>query len=148
MTDRIDYAARAQNVLDAITTYEDNFKMSWWFTPGGGKDGRKKFDLEPDAEITCGTTMCVAGWAAHLDGWKLRAFDSDAEKDGVRRAVASVGLEYLGLHNDALFFVSETEAKIFLTELAKGRDESEIYDDYYADVGAFSVAAQEEFLSA
>lgn len=134
MTDRIDYAVRARRVLEAIEIHKDNFDMYHWVFFEGELDA-----LEPNADPECGTTLCVAGWAAHLDGWRIRRSDSLAEKNGIVRPIANVGLQFLGLKSDDIFFDSDEEvAKTFLRELAKGRPESEVYEEYATDTGPFS----------
>jgi hypothetical protein len=141
MTDRIDYADRARRVLEAIEIHKDNFDMYHWVFFEGELDA-----LEPNADPECGTTLCVAGWAAHLDGWRIRRSDSLAEKNGIVRPIANVGLQFLGLKSDDIFFDSDEEvAKTFLRELAKGRPESEVYEEYATDTGVFG--KEETFVS-
>lgn len=54
--------------------------------------------------VTCGTTFCFAGHAAHLAGWSpvwledLKRFsDRMMEKDGVERETEFIAMEELGL---------------------------------------------------
>ncbi|MEU1827179.1 hypothetical protein ABZ502_32725 [Streptomyces abikoensis] len=56
-------ATLARYILDSILTHPDQYDQSAWFT--------SDHLLTPDAEPECGTTLCVAGWAAHLSGYTL-----------------------------------------------------------------------------
>lgn len=113
----------AAAVLDAITAQPEAFDMGGWVSLWPGQE------LAPDAPI-CGTTMCVAGWAAHLTGWKL-VHSRDgvdvggedpahvyAEKGDERRYIESVAQTALGLHGDGIFFGRADEALYELERLA------------------------------
>ena len=91
-----------QQVINQIEAHPKEWDQGTW--------GRKS---------ACGTTMCFAGWAAHLSGFKLvwaqRVTDpfADAlavEADGNRRDIFDAARDLLGL-NEAqakeLFFSSE-----------------------------------------
>lgn len=56
-------AVHAQGVLDAIGADPEAFDMGFWLW---GTE-----HLAADAEPSCGTTLCVAGWAAHNAGYDL-----------------------------------------------------------------------------
>ncbi|MEV7422845.1 hypothetical protein [Streptomyces sp. NPDC091212] len=116
-------AALAGAILDHITARPNAFAMSSWiFIPECGR-------LDPTDEPDCGTTMCVAGWAAHLTGWTLVDADEPetefpegeststyAEKDGIRMLVEDVARAALG--NDVSFYGSGPEALEQLRRLA------------------------------
>ncbi|MFJ2178918.1 hypothetical protein ACIOHE_39245 [Streptomyces sp. NPDC087851] len=55
----------ASAILDAIEEVPDAFSMNSWISLPSLSS------LPPTGEPSCGTTMCVAGWAAHLTGWTL-----------------------------------------------------------------------------
>lgn len=85
----------AAAVLDAIEAHPEALDMSAWFAPTEGRE-----EVRPDDDL-CGTTMCIAGWVAHVTGWTLLV-DTDegrayAEQDGVRLGVDEVGRLGLGL---------------------------------------------------
>jgi hypothetical protein len=64
----------ARRVLEAIEENPDSFDMTvWWEGPTE--------ELTPDDDV-CGSTLCVAGWALHLDGWTLAMGGGTAIKDG------------------------------------------------------------------
>jgi len=52
-------AQHAQKALDSIRAHPDSFNMVCWVFWDLDDDSRHW--LEPNAEISCGTTMCVAG---------------------------------------------------------------------------------------
>ncbi len=73
----------AERVLDAIDANPDQFDMTAW----------------------CGTTRCIAGWAAHLDGWKMPRIVSSvwAEKDNRSDRIPEIAARFLGIdYNDAM----------------------------------------------
>ena len=133
-----DYAKRAQQILEAVK-FENlrNLDMGTWFTPSG-----EQMTLPPDATPACGTTMCVAGWGAHLAGWTLSYAGAQAIKGDDVRPVSEVGQEWLGLPNDHLFFFSNDDALIALEELAKDRSWEEIYGDYEMETGPYDPEAK------
>lgn len=111
-------------VLDEIEAKPESFNMQYWVALRS--DGR----LAPDEAPACGTSMCVAGWVAHVTGWTL-VFDLDddpgwddedvmrAEKDGRREEICEVARLALGLEEFETFWYSpETEALRRLREIA------------------------------
>ncbi|MCQ9178561.1 hypothetical protein KMT30_05855 [Streptomyces sp. IBSBF 2953] len=105
-------AAVAAAILDKIEQYPEMLDMDTWV------------NFESDAETlpagtapACGTSLCAAGWAAHVTGWTLR-YDSSrprkatrgedgddrltaseiyAQKGDERRMIADVAADALGL---------------------------------------------------
>ncbi|MHC3474668.1 hypothetical protein ACYF6T_39075 [Streptomyces sp. 7R007] len=107
----------AAAILDMIEQYPEMFDMGSWATLPSG-------DLEPQGDIPCGTTMCIAGWAAHLTGYTLHT-TSDGEgvftsKDGVRHEVETVAAAALGLTGDepGMFWWAAPEALKQLRKIA------------------------------
>lgn len=101
----------ARRILDAIEQYPEAFDMDSWH---GGRP------IGPDDAPACGTTMCVAGWAAHLEGWTLNGID--AGKDGVWRNADDVAAVALGLDDasaDLLFYSTAERAREMLEEMAE-----------------------------
>ncbi|MFF1469116.1 hypothetical protein [Streptomyces mirabilis] len=116
-------------VLDAIAADPESFRMETWVDLSGASS------LAPNGDV-CGTTMCAAGWAAHVTGWTLHVawepqevtdrYGEDvgiasewAEKDGVRRKIDDVAEEVLGLGDDETFWLmSEQNAIERLREIA------------------------------
>jgi hypothetical protein len=99
----------AAAVLDAIEARPDTLYMKTWATLPAGV-------LHPSDKIECGTTMCIAGWAAHLTGYTLRREAEDvgiyAEKDSGKYEVENVAAEALGLGPDetSMFWLPAPEA--------------------------------------
>lgn len=102
------------------------FDMSHWFCAA-----TDDAVLEPSAEPSCGTTMCAAGWAAHLYGWRLVYSETGvempddewryqcAEKDGVIRSIEDVAQEALGLaDHETFWYVGEIVAVAYLMKIA------------------------------
>lgn len=106
----------AQRVLDKIVMYPDNFNMTSWV--GGGN-----VLADQDAEGLCGTTLCVAGWAAHLEGWNLYSISNEAYRHGPETVdIAAAGFEALDMDiiNDNLFYADEEVAIACLKRMASG----------------------------
>jgi hypothetical protein len=82
-------AELAGRILDAIEANPGAFDMDAWYR------NPARAELLPDAEPACGTTMCIAGWAAHLTGWTLGRY-SRASKGGVGRFIENVAADALG----------------------------------------------------
>ncbi|WND33988.1 hypothetical protein RI578_06625 [Streptomyces sp. BB1-1-1] len=95
-------AAVAAAVLDAIEAEPGAFDMSTWFWSSNATS------LPPQQTPDCGTTMCAAGWAAHLTGWTLRG--TVATKDGQVREIEDVARKALGLKTDSLFYTNADDA--------------------------------------
>ncbi len=105
-------AAVAAAVLDAIEKYPEAFDMnSWAYLPDSDP-------LRPDETPVCGTTMCVAGWAAHLTGWTISSGTHQATKDGRQRWIEDVAQEALDLDMPDLFHMPARTALAELREIA------------------------------
>ncbi len=56
----------------------------------------------------CGTAMCIAGWAAHLAGWRLEHKAPMAERGQIGtdnyqyRKVIEVAMEFMGLEGEPM----------------------------------------------
>ncbi|MFF0597874.1 hypothetical protein [Streptomyces antibioticus] len=126
-------AAVAAAVLDGIDSQPDAFCMDIW--AGLMVSNR----LTPAQTPVCGTTLCAAGWAAHVTGWTIvwdgagaqvtRTYDDGrqyarymtlyAEKDGERRAIPDVARDALGLSETQTFWYdTEPRALARLREIA------------------------------
>ncbi|MEV7871478.1 hypothetical protein AB0P17_36510 [Streptomyces sp. NPDC088124] len=120
-------AELAAAILDAIEKAPDAFDMTSWVSIASASGAT----LSPTAEPRCGTTMCVAGWAAHLLGWTLvegmatpvRLNNGSellvcvyAVKDGNARLVEEVAHDALG--PGVSFYASSDEALAQLREIA------------------------------
>lgn len=119
-------ATLARKILDQITTQPQHFDMTEWFdTPGGGT-------IHPDRPLGCGTTLCIAGWAAHLTGWTLERRTDDSRVDYVARKddvttdgvcdIAILARDLLGLANDTLFYEGAHVAVPLLQQIADGHE--------------------------
>lgn len=118
-----DPAVVARQVLTAALASPYAFNMASWYLPAGTDPERDTYpELAPGAEPDCGTTMCAAGWAAHLNGWTLAKWH--ARKDGHTESIERVGTRLLGLTDDqarVLFHASEPAALVLLEEIADRR---------------------------
>ncbi|MFE5369224.1 hypothetical protein [Streptomyces mirabilis] len=112
----------AQAVLDGIAGDPESFDMDYWVDLYGAES------LPPEGDV-CGTTLCAAGWVAHVTGWTLhtswdnvhvvdRRGEGDdyvreyAERDGVRRRIDDVAQEALGLRDGETFWTESAESAI------------------------------------
>ncbi len=56
---------RAEKLIKTMTAYRDNFSMTeWWKSPSGAGYTYKSQLPESVAKHECGTTCCIAGFAA------------------------------------------------------------------------------------
>jgi hypothetical protein len=78
--------------------------------------------LIPEQEPDCGTTLCVAGWAAHVTGWTLLDDGVDGSRDGVRRDIEAIAQEALGLTFANLFYGTPDDAIEGLRQIAGRSD--------------------------
>lgn len=113
-----------RRILDAIDAEPDAFDMNAWaWTPQvlEGVDPEEADGavlVEPGPLNVCGTTMCLAGWAVHLEGWKITN-DAKATKDGLVQYVDVLAVDLLGIDDDAsVFYVGATAAREWLEENA------------------------------
>jgi hypothetical protein len=124
----------AAAALDEIENHPTAFNMNEWvrlpWTPR----------LAPDQPPACGTTLCAAGWAAHVTGWAIvdlpegetediptscggnqyvDAAGVYAEKNGEKRLIWDVAREALGLEEHQTFwYAGPDEALQRLREIA------------------------------
>lgn len=68
-------AAVAAAVLDRIEANQAAFNMTYWAHLPFARQ------LAPDAEPGCGTTLCAAGWVAHVTGWTLVELPDDEDEE-------------------------------------------------------------------
>lgn len=130
-------AAVAAAVLDQIEAHPEAFDMRSWVELNDGSHV-----LPPTMLPTCQTTLCAAGWAAHVTGWHIVVLPDDeveedvlytdddgtetitmsslfAEKDGQRRMISDVASKALGLRNGQTFwYEDESTALERLREIA------------------------------
>ncbi|MGW3152740.1 hypothetical protein [Streptomyces sp. NPDC001089] len=105
-------AAVAAAVLDAIEAHPKAFDMVTWYWP------RARHTLPPEHTPSCGTTMCVAGWAAHLTGWALLPDGVSASKAGDTREIEDIAQDALGLTFTNLFYGAADNAIEGLRQIA------------------------------
>ena len=106
----------AEKVLRSILTHPDEHDQNSWFdvidfdqapAVDGGiqKDEPSEEDIVPETRVitvkgmlegSCGTTACVAGWAALHDGWSVRTTRTDNEDyvDIEQYAISPTGKEF------------------------------------------------------
>ncbi|MET7477979.1 hypothetical protein ABZT17_26935 [Streptomyces sp. NPDC005648] len=126
----------AAAALDGIQNDPSAFEMgNWaWLTLSR--------QLTPDQAPACGTTLCAAGWVAHVTGWTivdLREGEQEvratsprggeylthaqvyAEKDGDRRLICDVAREALGLKEPETFWYGDADTAIYRLHDIAGR---------------------------
>lgn len=103
-------------VLDAIEARPEAFNMSAWFSHPRSRS------LKPEQEPRCGTTLCVAGWAAHVTGWHLHADGVTGSKDGAARDIQAIAQKALGLTYPNLFYGTADDAIEGLRQIAGRSD--------------------------
>jgi hypothetical protein len=117
-------AELAGRILDAIEAQPAAFNMNDWHSDHVWDEETKP--LSPDSDPACGTTLCVAGWAAHLTGWTLQGIVA-TKPNGEEDYTDDVGQEALGLDTDtagALFYSTADVALEILRSMA-GRAEAD-----------------------
>ncbi|WAZ20203.1 hypothetical protein STRCI_001303 [Streptomyces cinnabarinus] len=118
----------ARAVLDAIDNQPDAFDMqSWAYLT-------ESIRLAPRAVPNCGTTLCAAGWVAHVTGWTLVDLPEDeedevtgrdedgadvpttaqcyAERGDERRLICDVAQDALGLTPAETFWYSPADTAL------------------------------------
>lgn len=150
-------AVHAQGVLDAVAANPEAFDMLDWFRGPRILDAIHAGiapELRPDEELSCGTTLCAAGWVCHNAGYKIRGNLGDrgmgrpyvtnykvtpqAAPDAAPRDIQAVAEQLLGLTEDQsnqLFFTDDDHALAALRRIAAG-DQWPPLDDIhdFADV--------------
>ncbi len=119
------YQERFQKILNAVQLNPNNFNMSSWFNACPMEDWQDTLkDLLPQDEPSCGTTLCIAGWAAHNAGYRISQDGITAfDVSGCGIPIPTVARHYLGLDGDEstwLFHLVHDRALEALNELAKG----------------------------
>lgn len=126
----------ASAILDAIESHPTAFFMGDWVRLAADAP------LPPYVAPPCGTTLCAAGWAAHLTGWTLVVLDDDqdlaevtvthadgsetggfasryAEKNGEKREICQVAAAALGFGpTGGFWYADEDSALVRLREIA------------------------------
>lgn len=109
-------AAAARAILDAIKANPQRHDQTSWVKLVDA-NGDWLCDVPHATAIDpteCGTTMCVAGWAAHLNGWTLHSDSGIATRgDNSDTHVREIGRCLLGLSRGAarhLFYETDEDA--------------------------------------
>ena len=141
-------------VLEGIQTYPTAFDMDTWV---GLRDIGQ---FEPEDAPACGTTMCAAGWAAHVTGWTLvdDLYENDeldepvlitysdgvtsfqyqrvyATKDGINRPINEVAREALGLTPEETFWYDDARTALIRLRQIAERDQDDREPDMDAGTG-------------
>lgn len=93
------------------------------------ENGGKPYPI-PDADM-CGTVMCVAGWASHLNGWRMHWGSGRVTRDGQASAAPIRAAQLLGLREgaaEALFEATKWQAIRALELIAGGTDPDRAVD--------------------
>lgn len=125
MADTLSPAALAGRILNKIETHPENFDMGSWYSTASPSAPL----LLPEVDPECGTTLCAAGWAAHLGGYTL-IVDGGAYLDPAHvLSVPVAARALLGLTDEQandLFYASATGAVGKLRQLAGGKGYGEL----------------------
>ncbi|WP_416976682.1 hypothetical protein [Streptomyces sp. T028] len=147
-------AAVAAAVLDQVEAHPEAFYMGAWVELGAGNYPALLASVAP----ACGTTLCAAGWAAHLTGWHIVVLPDDdpvediivveddgtesvtrgsvfAEKDGERRLIGQVAANVLGLTRTQTFWYGDPETALSRLRQIAGRAKDEHEPDMDAGTG-------------
>lgn len=138
-------------VLDQIEAHPGVFDMQNWARLP------RMTRLAPDASPSCGTTLCAAGWIAHVTGWTLVDLPGDdqaqvigrldsgveyntyaqcyAEKDGERRQICDVARDALGLESSETFWYDHADTALARLRQIAGRDQADREPDMDAGTG-------------
>lgn len=118
MTDTLTGAKLAETIEKVVTMLPDNHDQGFWFYTYEAPNSYQPVDPESiklvqilDAveageaaakEVKCNTTLCTAGWALMLNGYKLvrEDYDDFAEKDGERYDIFKKAQELLEIDRD------------------------------------------------
>ncbi|WP_329214869.1 hypothetical protein OG352_05390 [Streptomyces sp. NBC_01485] len=98
----------AAAVLDRIEANQAAFNMYYWAHLPESRQ------LDPDAEPACGTTLCAAGWVAHLTGWTLVHLPEDQDEEVIGRDAD--GREYSSYTN---VFAEKGDHRRFIGDVAR-----------------------------
>lgn len=110
----------ARQVLEIITEHPENHDQSTWCEPGV----HSLLYISTVEDVTgCGTTMCVAGWAALVDEYKIDTSLDLAVKGRSRMTIRAAGERALGvdfrLVNELFYLANNRRAVDILTQLAE-----------------------------
>jgi len=118
MTDTLTGAKLAETIEKVVTMLPDNHDQGFWFYTYEAPNSYQPVDpdsiklvqildaveagKEAAKEIKCNTTLCTAGWALMLNGYKLvrKDYDDFAEKDGKRYDIFKKAQELLEIDRD------------------------------------------------
>ncbi len=113
--------ANAKKIYEIVTTHPESFDMAFWCENADIDLDR----LKPEDEvINCGTTMCIAGWAAHLAGYTLvDGYDAVRGNEETTISNAAMG-ELYGTQEalDRLFGMTNEDALDALTAMSEGEE--------------------------
>lgn len=131
-------ATLAQEILERVENHPSAHNQGWWLRD---KKGSSVVVLPPTEEPECGTTMCVAGWAAHLSGYLLTSYSGGVSTatlpSAPQRQVPDVARELLDLSEvDAYILFHYTcveEAILALEQVARGSEHIEWLDVFVDD---------------
>lgn len=125
---------RANLILKAIRTHPNSFDMTDWVQ--FLDDDHPQGSLKPTDPVTCKTTLCVAGWAAHLDGWKIDGSAIAYKGSAEERSVARVGEEYLHLTptQATQLFTTNDDTAIRVLEFMVEHNRYPTDDEYWRDL--------------
>ncbi|WP_035838902.1 hypothetical protein [Kitasatospora azatica] len=104
-------------VLTAISAAPHALDMHSWYSTADDQP------LTPEKEPGCDTTLCVAGWTAHLTGWTL-INGAWARRDTSTRLIDDVARHALGLTGRQaghLFHTDRQIALLMLRQIAAGQ---------------------------
>lgn len=102
-----------KKIRDIITSKPGSWDQNWWMlvpaadqVPTLGTDTQGK-------EVSCGTTMCLAGWACFLSGLKGSLEQAEQTHGGISLAYVEDGRSIEGAAQDLLDIDEDTAFTLF-----------------------------------
>lgn len=129
----------AKLILEQLEEKPHTHNQQYWFRKD--RSGASVDTLMPGERVECGTTLCVAGWAAYMNGYMLTSYEKGITTAtlpfGPQRQVPDVAQELLGISEmDAYILFHNTnndEAIMALEQLVNGKDHIEWLDIFGDD---------------
>jgi hypothetical protein len=127
----------ARRALEGIRREAHSFCMDAWVDFGQAHTGVLEPDDSPEA---CGTTLCMAGWAVHVAGYRVNAYGQayignvGPDFYDLVQSVDRVARGLLGLSNSAPFYFSEDRAVQFLEAVVEGEDPNDALHRIEAEI--------------
>lgn len=131
----------AQKVKAAVTAKPEAWNQHTWASVPIGDFTMPPSEYEEGEglNLSCGTTMCLAGWTCHLAGEKIDWTATEDGRDGTRTAyrlksgeiIEDRATELLGIDiDDAGYLFHTYDSEMALDHLDQIIESGEVYDPY------------------